>query len=165
MEFKIYSKKHGEKTVLIDDEDYELIKDYTWHVRSHRYTFYATCRHRCKDGKYRTVNMHRVIKGLKHKDGNIVDHKNRNGLDNRKENLRVCTNFENARNARKRKDGNTSKYKGVSFRKSHDKFLSRIQVDKKRIHLGYFKNEIEAAKAYNAAALKYHGEYAYLNAV
>jgi len=163
MEFKIYSKKHGEKIVLIDEEDYDLIKDYKWSVRKHRNTFYSVANIKKDNKRHTTIQMHRLIIGLY--DERIIDHKNRNGLDNRKENLRVCTNFENAKNARKRKDGKTSKYKGVSFRTSHDKFLSRIQVNKKRIHLGYFKNEIEAAKAYNAAALKYHGEYAYLNAV
>ena len=89
-----------------------------------------------------------------------IDHRNRNGLINLKANLRLCTNAENGRN-RKKNRNNTSGYKGVF--KFRDRWLARIGVDMKSVHLGVFKDKKEAALAYNEAAIKYHGKFALIN--
>lgn len=159
---------------LVDDEDFEYINQFKWFAHKGGNTFYAD-RHQWIDGKDTTVKMHRVIIGLKPSDKLHVDHINHNGLDNRKENLRVCTFHNNIKNKQSVK-GSTSKFKGVStetkkyfnktnqeWRMSSLKYKARICVDYKQIFLGSFSSEIDAAKAYNEAAEKYFGEFAYLN--
>jgi len=164
MEIKIYSKTHGEKKVLVDEEDYELIKNYNWYIaKTSGSKFYVKAHSHVEKNKRIFVHMHRLI--MNSPECKSVDHINGDTLDNRKNNLRVCEHMENMRNQGKRKNGKTSKYKGVNFHKNMNKFCASIRQNYKLYHLGYFKNEIEAARAYNAAALKYHGEYAYLNAV
>lgn len=92
----------------------------------------------------------------------ICDHVNHDGLDNRKQNLRNCTTLQNSRNQRSRKY-TTSKYKGVCFNKNRKKWNVKIQIDGSSKHLGYFTDEIDAARAYDEAAKKYYGEFACLN--
>jgi hypothetical protein len=94
--------------------------------------------------------------------GLLVDHRNLNGLDNRRSNLRLATHGENNQNKRKRK-GASSRYIGVSFEKRIKKWSARIMYKGKAIWLGNFKNEIDAALAYDKAARKYYGEFARLN--
>lgn len=141
---------------LVDDEDYEWLNQRKWQAQVHRNTVYAFR----KDGR-KTVRMHRLILSAPSKIG--VDHINGNGLDNRKANLRLANNSQNLANMRKPKHGKTSKYKGVyKFRNS---FAAQIKINKQKIYLGCFKNEEEAALAYNTAAIKYFGEYARVNEV
>lgn len=160
--------KKGE-SFLIDDEDYDLIKDIPWNVDVDGY-LKAYCK---KDKK--TYRIYRLILGVDNPNI-LVDHKNRNPLDNRKCNLRLCNNSENQKNKKAR---GSSKYLGVSIHSTtvkrvnkkgesvvyHSKssFLSRIVINGKQKHLGKFDNEIDAAKKYNEFALKYHGEFANLN--
>jgi hypothetical protein len=92
----------------------------------------------------------------------LVDHRNCDSLDNRKANLRFASHTENGQNRRKRKNA-TSRFLGVWWDKSKGLWESRIVYNKKRIFLGYFDSEIEAAKAYDEAAKKYFGEFARLN--
>jgi hypothetical protein len=92
-----------------------------------------------------------------------IDHKNRDSRDNRRANLRVATHTQNARNRVKINKKCSSIYKGVFLHKHHKKWGCQINVGKKSIHLGYFDNELEAAKCYDEAAKKYHGEFACLN--
>lgn len=141
--------------VLIDEDMFDVLSKYNWNERksSKDHTSYASTRD--------NVKMHRLIMGLKVGDKRLVDHINHNGLDNRRCNLRVCTNAENTRNARPSKNA-TSKYKGVSVSKCNT-YVSRIRVDGKLIQLGTFKSELEAAEKYDVAAKKYFGEFAYLN--
>lgn len=109
----------------------------------------------------KTIYLHRMI--INAKKGFQVDHIDQNKLNNKSENLRICTNQENTRNTKSRK-GSTSKYKGVCWDNETKKWLAQICIGKgKHKNLGRFINEEDAAKAYDAAAKLYHGEFAYLN--
>lgn len=151
MDIEIKSIKYGTMKCYIDDCDYESIKDYKWHISKGKTGFYAR-----SNIKGKKTLMHRYLMNFPQ---NGVDHKNSNGLDNRRDNLRNCSQSENLMNLRKRKTA-TSIYKGVNFNKALKKYASRIQRDKKQIHLGYFETEDQAAVAYNMAAVKYFGEFA-----
>ncbi|MBA7655390.1 hypothetical protein ES703_63294 [subsurface metagenome] len=93
----------------------------------------------------------------------LVDHINYNGLDNRKANLRLATLTQNNRHTRRTMNPGSSKYKGVCWYNREKRWAVRITANGKNIPLGYFKDEIEAAKAYDKAARKYHGDFAALN--
>ncbi|OHB55307.1 MAG: hypothetical protein A2173_08695 [Planctomycetes bacterium RBG_13_44_8b] len=104
--------------------------------------------------------MHNEI--MQPQAGLIIDHKDHNGLNNSRANLRPATKAQNCWNRRK-KPGCSSKYKGVCFNKALGKWAGSIRFEGRRSHLGYFVNEEEAARTYDAAARKYHGEFAALN--
>ncbi len=144
------------KHAIVDAADYEQLSKYRWCALEKGRSWYAKTLNR--NGTI--LSMHRLI--LNAPKGLFVDHINHNGLDNRKKNLRLCTHLENLRNARPRKGG-SSKYKGVCWEKAKKRFRAKIQHNRKGIHLGYFKNEIEAAKAYDRKAVELFGEFAYLN--
>ena len=99
----------------------------------------------------------------------LGDHINRNRLDNRRANLRLCTYAQSARNVSKQASHNgrkcSSKYKGVTLRKKSGLWMARIDKDYEQYHLGYFENEEDAARAYNEAAIELHGEFASLNEI
>ena len=102
--------------------------------------------------------MHHEV--AKTPDGLECDHINSNSLDNRKANLRSATRLQNSWNARKSQQIGYSKYKGITFRKRRQKWAAQICVDGRRIFLGTFEDETEAAKTYDKAATKYFGEFA-----
>lgn len=172
MEFKINSPKHGEFTVLIDDEDYDKIKDFKWYVGvNKKYRYYVGCGFNFGEKgkrKQKTIQLHRFI--IDCPEGMVVDHVNHNTLDNRKSNLRICSQSENCKNNQKSKI-NKSGFKGVkiSIKKHKGKIYSywvaAIGYNYKNINLGSFKNKKDAAMAYNQAAIKYHGEFASLNII
>lgn len=129
------------QVAFYDLEDAEKIEKFTWNARwdSESKTFYA------ESGS--VGFMHRFIMGLKRGDKRQVDHINHNGLDNRKENLRVVTNKQNAQN---RKD-----VKGYTWHKAYELYEAKIKVDGKTISLGSFKLESDARQAYLDARTKY----------
>lgn len=147
---------------MVDKDDYDKINQFNWHYA----LGYARRNIRLDSGERRTEFMHRVIANTP--DDKYTDHINGNTLDNRKMNLRHVEQYQNARNARKRNDA-ASNYKGVNRHKRKQDLIGKwkagIQVDKKRVFLGYYESEIEAALAYNEAAKKYFKEYAVLNEV
>lgn len=161
MSCKIVYGTKGEE-ILVDTEDYKKVNLFNWNCSLNGRVRYARRFFRPSDTKkLGSQSMHRLI--LNEPEGQ-VDHINGNGLDNRKENLRICTVQQNSCNRRKVKNS-SSKYLGVTFHKRDKKWQAQIKTNKKPIFLGYFKTEIDAAKAYNSAALKYHGQFAKLNKV
>lgn len=149
------------KFALIDDDDFEMINLFKWCAHKAHKAYYAVAVHRDEDRKQRLILMHRLI--MNASKGTIVDHINHDTLDNRKSNLRFCTHSQNIRNQRIQSRKKSSKYKGVTLVKSNGRWASYIKVKNKRIGLGYYENEIDAARAYNKAALKYHKEFAVIN--
>jgi len=148
------------KFAIIDDEDYDLVKGYKWCAIKQHNIFYAVTNICKPDGTQITLRMHRLILDLK--KGEICDHINHNGLDNRRCNLRSVTKQQNGMNRQKNKNG-SCEFKCVSYYKRYKKWKSQIQINGKRIHLGYFNTPIEGALAYDKMAKQAFGEYAYLN--
>lgn len=146
------------KVAVIDDCDYHRLSEYEWYCLDppKSKTFYAA---RNLPGGGMT-SMHRAIMG--DPDGKCVDHVDGDGLNNRRENLRVCSHKENIR-AQRPQEGRSSQYRGVSWYKRLEKWRAAIKVDGKEIWLGVFREEDEAAEAYDRAALKHFGEFAYTN--
>ena len=146
------------KSTVIDDDDWFLVKDYKWYVMKNHDTFYAASHTRKPNGIWTTTYMHRLLMG---NPNSQVDHRNGNGLYNRRSNLRLCTNQENSYNRHTVRG--SSIYKGVCWHKRDKKWESHISVNRKRKFLGYFNNEVEAAKAYDTAATELYGEFARTN--
>jgi len=147
------------KFAIVDDEDYKWLSQQKWYYSLDKRTGYAL-RKIIVNGKHTSQRMHRAILGLKR--GEITDHVNRNGLDNRRCNLRKCTQSQNNRNSRKNRN-NTSGYIGVSWNKEKGRWSAYIKCNTKQIHLGYFDDLEQAAQAYDIAALELHGAFATLN--
>jgi len=143
---------------IVDEEDFDMLNQFVWTATGKNGVYYAT-RHIYIDGKRKSQKMHRLILG---NPSSIIDHRNRNTLHNYKSNLRVCNNQENSRNSKPLKNS-FSQYKGVFKSDTNKKYKSAIRVGNKTYFLGYFDDEIKAAKAYDLKAKELFGEFAYLN--
>jgi hypothetical protein len=144
------------KYAIVSLEDYEKLNLNKWSVKISGSALYAV---RLEKGK--TIYMHNQI--MQPPQGFVVDHQNHCGLDNGRENLRLATLSQNNCNRRKKSAAASSKYKGVCLKTQCNKYCAEIRCNGKKTFLGYFDNEIDAAKAYDAAAKKYHGDFAALN--
>ncbi len=143
---------------IVDDEDYEFLMQWKWQAGKSRNTFYA--RRTVGKIKCAVIYMHRVI--MKAHKGQEIDHVDGNGLANVKSNLRFCNRSQNAQNKRPHKYA-SSKYKGVSRSNRTAKWKAQIMYNYRNHSLGYFDDDIEAAKAYDAKARELFGEFAHTN--
>ena len=146
----------------MDDEDFEYLNQWTWYVRRDRNRFYATGYSKSSDQKYVRIDMHRAVLRLTTGDGIRIDHINGNGLDNRKENLRIASRAENGMN-RGKFAKTSSRYKGVRWHKCEAKWNAQIKSKGRYIYLGSYSNEEDAARAYDKAATEHFGSFARLN--
>lgn len=147
---------HGNE-IMVDDNQYDYLSKFSWHISPQGYA---------KKNKSKSPNgdhgilMHRMVLGAK--AGEQVDHIDGNKLNNQLENLRLCSFSSNQANS-KIKSNNTSKYKGVTFDSSRNKWIAQIMINRKHKFLGRFNSPIDAAREYNNAAIHYFGEFANIN--
>lgn len=144
----------GPMVALVDDEDHERLSAYHWIPFRSRGIWYAAR----MVGRCKKVFLHHEV--MPPPPDLICDHINGNGLDNRRENLRLCTQAQNVYNRGRRKK---SRRRFVGVQPSRGKWYATIGHMNKMVYLGMFSNEVEAAKAYDAAALRLRGEFARLN--
>ena len=144
------------KVALVNDEDFEKLNQFKWHLAKYRKSSYAI-RNITVNGKQKKIPMHCAVM-----NGKGIDHIDHNGLNNQRSNLRFCTKSENAMNNQKQKNC-TSIYKGVYFFKRDKKWMAHIELNGKQTYLGTFSSEVDAALAYNEKAIELFGEFANLN--
>jgi hypothetical protein len=140
---------------FVDDGDFEWLSQFTWYAQ----TGYKKCYYACTHIGRKIISMHRLV--MQASPEQQVDHENHNGLDNRRSNLRLCTQSLN--NANKRSFIGRSQFKGVTLWKKTKRWRGKIHKDGHQIHLGYFATEEEAAHAYDKAAVELYGEFSLTN--
>jgi hypothetical protein len=143
------------KFALVDPDDYTALIKHKWSASKWGNTFYAV-----RSQGRTQIKMHRQITNAP--PHLLVDHRDHNGLNNTKQNLRLCTQSENAKNQRPRNDG-SSKFKGVSWNKRDKHFDVRLRYNGRNLYIGSSKSELEAARAYDSAAKFYYGNFACTN--
>lgn len=149
----------GGKYAIVDDEDHGWISRYKWQFGGGGYPMRGV---NLGNRNFITVYMHRLI--MRAGPSEQVDHIDGNTLDNRRSNLRRASHTQNARNSVKRRSrAHTSRFKGVCWVKSQGRWRAYITVDRRRIHLGRYFDEEQAARAYDRAAVEHFGEFARLN--
>lgn len=161
----INSPKYGKHEVFVDDEDFDLVDKYTWHlqvVKKSNLKYAGTNVYNSETKKCTQIKMHRLI--MKFPEF-IIDHFDRNGLNNQKANFRLCSHTENVRNSVVIQINNTTGFRGVFFEPKKKLYRAMIGVDGKIVGGGRFKSPLKAAMRYNELALKYHGEFATLNII
>lgn len=155
---QIYLTKN--QVTLVDDADYDFLINFnSWCATTHkrRKTFYAISSKMVGD-KCKNFFMHRLLLNVTSNDL-FVDHIDGNGLNNQRNNLRICTRNQNQQNRPKNKN-NKSGYKGVYWEKERNKWQAKIMVNKQNIYLGRFDDVELAAIAYKEACVKYHEQFA-----
>jgi len=156
-EIVLYNNKNQEVArAIIDRKAIKKVKKHKWHLSVDGYV-----RTRIKNN---IVGLQHVLLGTSPNLEVIIDHKDKNPLNNLLSNLRLCSQKENSRNSSLGKN-NTSGYRGVHWDKRIKKWIAQIGVNRTRFNLGRFKTKLEAARKYNEAAIKYHGEFACLNKI
>lgn len=143
------------KVAVIDFDDFEKVRPYKWFATKSRHNWYATR----TDGSH--IRLHRFL--LDAPPEKQVDHENGDGLINQRYNLRLCTNAQNNQARKRKRAGAWSKFRGVTWDKRDTIWMARIGAAEKAIHLGSFKNEEDAARAYDKKAKELYGEFAQLN--
>jgi len=143
------------KFTIVDADDYDRVTQHKWFAHKNADRFYAL-----RDAGGKAIRMHREIVDIP--PGLVCDHRNHDTLDNRKSNLRICTQAQNSYNQLPR-DGGTSRYKGVRWHKDHCKWETSIKHKGRAIHIGYYDYEADAAIAYDDMAVELFGEFACLN--
>lgn len=165
----LYSKKYAYHTVYYDNEDEYFVSQHSWYVwKAPTSDLYYARTHIRIDGKQTTRLFHRLLLNIVDPKTD-VDHIDHNGLNNQRENLRVCLRINNSHNRRKTTQKQSSQYKGVYFvanpSYSSRPWRARICIEGKRINIGNFSKEEDAALAYNIEAKKYFGEFAYMSII
>lgn len=146
---------------IFDLADLPLLAQHRWCAATFRWRTYAITQIRNARGRQVSVRMHRLIRGVTNASV-FVDHDNMNGLDNRRVNIRVATRPQNAWNC-PRPRTNTTGYKGVKRDRTSGRYSAAIRVCGKTIYLGGYSEAVEAARAYDEAARRYHGTFARTN--
>lgn len=141
---------------LVSDRDYKELSKYKWYARRQRKTYYAKRHYKVVEGRPIHILMHTQIMGTP--SGMDIDHRDGNGLNNQRRNLRVTTRSQNMMNKGK-PSNNTSGFKGVSLHKQKSKWQAEIVVNGKRIYLGIYSTPEIASKSYIKACKKYHGAF------
>jgi hypothetical protein len=131
------------KVAIVDDCDFDELSKFNWYAQKDKNTYYAVRHSPSVNGNHTKLRMHRVLVA----DDSFlqIDHINGDGLDNRRENLRIVTNRQNTQNKHINK---TSIYSGVSWFKRTNRWVAHIRIGKEIKHLGYFKKELDAYAAY-----------------
>lgn len=152
---------NSDKYAIVDDEDYDKLCNLKWYFHSGRVYYQLLTPREGRRAKRQLISM---ASAVMNNPAQMYDHKDRNPLNNQKDNLREASFSENGHN-RTKLIGTSSKYIGVSWYKNRQKWHAEIKVNGRRHYLGSFVNEVEAAKAYNDAAIKYFKEFANLNTI
>lgn len=161
IKMNITNKKGEVFTVLFDGDDYEILKCFNWIIHKNKYTSYAETSV-TKDGKTMMIGMHRLLLGIGPGNKKVVDHKNGNGLDNRRCNIRLCSQSQNLMNKTSHK-GSSSIFLGVSYDTKNKKWFASISINGRLKNLGRFTNEEDAAKERDKYAIIHHKQFAKLN--